>query len=62
MSSKCMHVKTNISPIKVAAQIAIQHRRLMDVMVKHGPVDIAAALDNLENAIRKARVDLGLDR
>ena len=49
-----------INPVKCAAQIAITHRRLMDAMTKQGPSEIAAALDNLEGAIQKARNDLGL--
>lgn len=48
------------NPIKSAAQIAIMHRRLMDAMTQQGPNEIAAALDNLELAIHKARMDLGL--
>ena len=51
---------TEASPIKLAAQIAIQHRRLMDAMTQQGPCEIAAALDNLEGIINKARDDLGL--
>ncbi len=50
-----------INPVKCAAQIAIIHRRLMDAMTKQGgPCEIAAALDNLEGAVQKARDDLGL--
>ena len=49
-----------IKPVKCAAQIAIIHRRLMGAMTKQGPSEIAAALDNLEGAIHKARNDLGL--
>ena len=49
------------NPTKAAAQIAIQHRRLMESMTQQGPSEIAAAMDNLECAINKARSDLGLD-
>lgn len=49
-----------MNPVKCAAQIAITHRRLMDAMTKQGPSEIAAALDNMEGAIQKARNDLGL--
>ena len=48
------------NPIKLATQIAMQHRRLMDAMTKQGPSEIAAALDNLEGAIHIARVELEL--
>ena len=48
-------------PIVLAAQIAIQHRRLIDAMIKKKPNEIAIAMDNLEFAIDKARRDLGLD-
>lgn len=49
-----------INPVKCAAQIAIIHRRLMDAMTRQGPSEIAAALDNMEGAIQKARDGLGL--
>lgn len=48
------------NPIKSATQIAIHHRRLIDAMTQQGPNEIAAAMDNLECAIQKARYDLGL--
>ena len=50
----------DVSPVKVAAQVAIQHRRLMDALTQQGPSEVAAALDNLEGAVIKARKDLGL--
>lgn len=48
------------NPTKAAVQIAIHHRRLMDAMTQQGPSEIAAAMDNMEMAIKKARDDLGL--
>lgn len=48
------------NPTKCAVQIAYQHRQLMDAMTQQGPSEIAAALDNMECAIQKARQALGL--